>query len=784
MGLRIGVMLATTAACCAAAVAPDCVAQVPHIVVNAQRSEQPIEDVPVSVSALDGEHLRAAAVRELADVVPLLPAVRAVSNDPGLPQVYIRGFGTNPFNPGFESSVGLVQDDIYLGRPGYFNEPLFDVARVEVLRGPQGTLFGKNTSAGLFGVQSRLPGARWSGDARLTLGEHAAQRLEGGAGGRFADWGAVRVAGLYREEDGELFNTLLARNEQALRQSAGRLNLLLSPAADLSTQVLAQTSDTRAAYWPFQLLGLDADTRTYLQAFDAQVEDDPRNQRTSMNTPGIIERGATTVGMRTHWRLDGSAGLDRLAPLLVLAHSDFDLDQFDDLDVSPADIAQLDSREDHRQRSVELRVQGARDDLGDRGQSLEFLVGLYAYDAQLGLLANARAGRDLPSFLLTPDFLQLASANHRFALPGGVGVPGLPVLGGLGELLIGDDRYRFDYRQDVASSALFGQLGWHPGERWAYTLGLRLNHERKRAIASGSAICPGRAAGLPRPCALQTLIGARDHQRGDLRRSVTEVSPRLVAQYRFEAGQLYLSHTRGFKSGGFNAISLTGEDLEFDDERARATELGGKLRTADGRLRLVVAVHRTRFDRLQVLAFNGVFFDVGNAASATSQGLEAEFEWATGWPGLNLAGSFGLLDARYDEYRDAPAPVAQGIGARQDLSGRRIAFAPRHTASLRPSWQGLLRAARVRVAVDLLHQGEQFTDADLDPATRSPAHTRIDARATVSTVDARWSLTLGGSNLGDRRVLNQVVDSAFFPGTHNAIQARGRQLFVTLGARF
>ena len=131
--------------------------QLEEMVVTAQKTEQTLQEVPVSVTAIDGGFIQASGAADLADVSLYVPNVRVDADDLGSPQVFIRGFGTNAFNPSFESSVGFVQDEIYFGRPGYFTEAMFDVDSVEVLRGPQGTLFGKNTVAGVFNVISKGP---------------------------------------------------------------------------------------------------------------------------------------------------------------------------------------------------------------------------------------------------------------------------------------------------------------------------------------------------------------------------------------------------------------------------------------------------------------------------------------------------------------------------------------------------------------------------------------------------------------------------------------------------
>lgn len=759
--------------------------QIEEIVVTAQKTEQALEQVPLSITALDGAFLRDTAAADLAEVSTYVPNVRIDAHDIGSPQVFIRGFGTNAFNPSFESSVGFVQDEVYFGRPGYFTESLYDVERIEVLRGPQGTLFGKNTIAGVFSVTSRGVTDDWESDAQLTYAEHNARRVEAGGGGMITELVGLRVAGLYRDENGQLYNTLLDRDEESLRQAAGRLSLLYLPAEGVRAELIANTSSTDAAFWPYQLGTLDSDTRSYLQSFDPQVEGDPLNFRTSMNTPGYIDKGSTSFVFKTSGSMVEVEGLSSLTPVLVLSISRFYLDQIDDLDVSPAEIAYLDTRQDHAQGSAELRFAGTAGSLFGWGDEVDFVAGAFHYASDFTLLARAFAGAEVASYAGTVDALQLLSGEGSIGLPGGGGAPGLPVLGDLGNVVVGSDYFQFDYTQDVASSALFGQMSWKLDAHWVLTPGLRLNRERKLVNSAGRGYCPGKQEGVPRPCVFETLISGQDYEERRLRRKESEVSPKLSLQYFFDRGfNIYGSYARGYKSGGFNSISFTGEDLEFEPEKAGTAELGVKGRALGDRLRYSASLFHTSFDNLQVLAYNGVFFDVSNAASATSQGLEADFQWLAPWRPLSLTGSVGILDATYDDYREAPAPVGQGLGTLQDLSGKRIAFAPRNSLTLTPTLDFPFQTLALRLALDLVHQGEQYTDTDLDEVTRVGGHTKFAARISLGAPDERWAFTLGGANLSDKRVLNQVTDAVFFPGTYYAQQAGGRGLFASLHASF
>ncbi|HUS25292.1 MAG TPA: TonB-dependent receptor [Candidatus Binatia bacterium] len=781
---------------------PDEPTQLDEIVVTAQKVKQPLRKVPVSVTALGGDFIAQTGSPDLAHVSLYIPNVRVDADDLGSPQVFIRGFGTNAFNPSFESSVAFVQDEIYFGRPGYFTEAMFDVDRVEVLRGPQGTLFGKNTVAGVFNVISRGATAQLSADAHGYYGANNERRLEGGVGGMLNDWAGGRVAALWRQQDGELVNTYLSRNEESLDQQAARVKLQLSPLSRLENELTVVQSGTTAPFWPLQLMNLDGapqtDTRQYLEGFDPDIEDDPTDFRTEFDTPGFIDKGSTTAALKNTWSQGDLWSLHDVEALLVLGASKFHIDQLNELDVSPADIARLDNHEHHRQTSAELRFTGGADSLFGLGTGVQFVGGAYYFQSDYVLLARVLAGQDLGSYVGTRDFCILATGNPDStplggpvlcdATPPAPGGSGSPALGMPAGALTAGDEYRFDYTQGIDSKALFGQMTWNLTERWAVTPGVRVNFEHKDVDTAARGHCQGESLG--QPCFMAQLLQANDYSQRGLARSETDVSPKLAVQYfaPFDVN-FYASYARGYKSGGFNSLSFTGDDLEYAPETAKTLEAGIKSRFFGKTLDLNLGFYRTQFDNLQVLAFNGVFFDVSNAASAKSQGLEMDFRWITPYEPLRIMGSAGLLDARYDQYDDAPAPVhdANGdlqINAKQSLAGQRIAFAPKATATLTPMLTYLFGSYMTSAAVDVLYQGDQYTDTDLDPYTHVDAYTKLAARLMFGPSSGLWSVSLGGQNLTDERVLNQVTDALFFPGTYYAQQAGGRQLFGMVNLQF
>ena len=754
-----------------------------EVIVSAQKVEQSSQDVPISLTAVSGEFMKEVGAVNLQDLAPYMPNVRFSSDtDPALTQVNIRGFGSNPLNAAFESSVGFVQDEVFYNRPSYFSEAMFDIARIEVLRGPQGTLFGKNTVAGVFNVSSADPTDDFSGKLQWQENDADERYLEAAVAGGVGDHLSLRFSAMDRDKEGDLYNQFLQRRDDQHEQNAQRLKIFFDPSDSLHMELNAYQSETMANYWGLQIFKLDDDTRTFLENYDPNIEDNPYDFRSSYNVPGFIEKASDSLSLLSEWQLGDVAGLQNSALTLIVADSELYIDSLVDLDASPADLAKLAVTSDYNQQSLELRFTASSESLFGLGEGVNLVAGIYALHSEFEQQTQITAGDDLLAYLTTDDALQLISGNTNAGsggLLGGLNLAGLGLISGLGSTLIGDDSYLLDYFLDVEAYAAFAQFSWYITDKWVLTPGLRYSRETKTADASGASRC--RTGNLGLPCLMGTALSAEEYQEEGIEREESDLSPKLSLQYYLnEDTNVFISYARGYKSGGFNASSFGGEDLNFEPEKAVTVEAGLKGSFLDNTLRFNLAVYQTQFENLQVLAFNGAFFDVKNAATATSDGLEMDVMWITPMPFLRLAGSVGLLDARYDSYPAAPAPINEGVDAQQDLGGRRISFAPKETASFTPTLEFPVFGLAMSTSVDILYQGDQYTDGDLDKNTFSPGYTTVSARVSLASLDSGWAITVGGSNLTDEEVLGQVLDTVFFPGTYNTRQKSMRKIFASL----
>ncbi len=744
-----------------------------EIIVTAQKTSQSLQDVPISISAVTGDALREANITTLAELALQLPNVNFASDGQQNNQVYIRGFGTNPFNPSFESSVGLVQDEVFYGRSTYFREVPFDIERIEVLRGPQGTLFGKNTVAGVFSLTTR--GVTEEPQWYLEAGgaQKNGRKYEVAAGGMLSENVGVRLSAIQMSTDGQLYNTTLDRQEENPEFGAQRIKGLWRPHERIEIELLALSSKVNANNWPLQLWQLDEGTRGYLEDFDPQVEDDPLNHTASMNTAGELITDTYTYALKTVFELGSVAGLDYLDMTLVLAQTENTLLTDADLDASPADLAIMFANDNYLQETLELRINGSAETLFGFGSGVELVGGLYYFHSDFVFHGGFLQGEDTAGFMLTEDAAILA----------GDLAPGLPALYAL-TLTQSNQRYDLNFARDTESIGLFGQFTWHLSDTLSLTPGLRINRETKHADVTGTLDCERSIPGTP--CTIGLILGANTYALEDQTRSVNDVSPKLSLMYApADEFNIYLTASRGFKSGGFNAMSFSGDQLTFEDERAQSIEIGSKVRLFDRSLRLNLALFQTEFEDLQVLAYNGVFFDVRNAATATSRGVELDWQWLTPWPVLSISGALGILDSKYDSYPGAPAPYSAGQNTDRDLAGEPVAYAPESSLTLSPMVQIPLGANHgIQTVLDIVYTGDKYTDTDLDPSSFVAANTKYNLRVSVGHIDQVWSLSLGVKNLTDKKSLNLVTDAPFFPGSYYTQQSPGREVYGSLRLDF
>ena len=742
-----------------------------EVIVTAQKRQERLQDVPVSVSAVSGQQIIDQGLGDLKEMSVYVPNL-TINQTPGATLIYIRGLGSGE-NQGFEQSVGLFVDGVYAGRSPQFRAPFLDVGSVEVLRGPQGTLFGKNTIAGAITINTERPSDEFEAILRTRYDiEYGDYTLEGIVSGSLTDSLAGRVAVRRSDTSGYMDNTFQSRDEADSEDTVLRASLQW------------EINDNASAFLKYEKSEIDIDGKNIVNTAVGEwlpliQEADPRyklaDDKRSTSTEEFLESDAQSMTVQ----FDVALGEFELKS--ISAYSEYQHKTLADADTTPVDAAAFEPGQDFEQWSQEFRLSSPL------GGQFDYIIGAFYLKNELEATRN----------------FGVATAN----VVGGPDVP--PLFGALQPF-----GFRGDFEQDTESFAVFGSLNWHFADKWQANFGVRYTDESKDA--DRSLFYTGYLSNTPLDevydpplSALSRLawqaLGVYEHTiSGD--RDVDNWSPSLRVSYDLTDDiMLYASTSRAFKSGGFNEAGSRGDDpgefppggdpanFEFEDEEALSFELGGKMRLFDQRASLNFAVFRTEFDDLQVSTFQGDSFIVGNAADVTTQGVEVDgtVRLSEAW---TLFGSVAYLDAEYDSFKNAPCTVDQvadwegGGGAmgscQQDLSGKELPNSPEWSGVLSLAYEQPWRSYVLSGTADLLYTDEQYLAGDLDPHAKEDSSTRVNARIAISDPDKNWELALVGKNLTDETVRIFSNDAFLMTGVYFSRLAPPRTVEAQVNLRW
>ncbi|MEQ9479491.1 MAG: TonB-dependent receptor [Algiphilus sp.] len=763
-------------------------AELGAMVVTARGLRRRQEEVARSVSRLDRALAEEIAAIDFEDLIPYAANLDG-KIDPFSGTLRIRGFGTPSTNAGSEPAVGASIDDVFYGRNRFLAANFFDLEETEVLRGPQGTLFGKNTTAGLLRVTTRAPEFHNSAALEVLLGQDEERVIRPTANVALGDQAAIRVAGAFTRRAGRLRNTFLRRNEQDLSQDSMRVRFRFEPTALPWTLDLSAFHSRQAMNnGQFQFTRATDAMRAFAESFDPDFNTDPENFRTSLDFATDAEVVMTGLNARNTIDFAPLLGGGRLFVTSITGAAESRLKQFSlDADFTPAAFLRRvqPATNPYRQFSQELRVSGRFDRLFGQHDALEYTGGIFYLRSTLSVVDRFQID-DLGA---AAGYLLAANVDDPPALLPGGAVGGLAavtaetlgvalaLLDPLAAPLLGADQ-RIDTRLDqaVETIAAYGQSEYRLLPRWFAILGLRVAYESKDGdfLSQGE----GRLIGL---------VGEQEDHQSTVQLSEHGFSPRVGLRWEpMPKVHTFFTWARGTKSGGFNAIPLTPDNLAFEEEKADSFELGSKVALLGGSLRLQSTAFWTDFSNLQVSTFRDNRFFILNAAEARSRGLELDLHWMPPLPGTSLFASLGYSDAQFEAYPNAPAPADAG-SATQDLSGRRLPRAPRITAAIKPRFVTPLEGGSLNLILggDVQYRGKRFLDVDLDPRSLQPATTVVNLRATLSDFVHGWSLTIAGQNLTDEVTLSQILDQPLAPGNFIGVRSdRGRFLTASLQLDF
>jgi len=727
----VGVALASQAT------AADAV-RVDEIVVTAQKRAENVQDVPLAVTAVSDAALSAANIGNVADVKRLATSLQYAENatvrGTGL---QVRGVGTQSFSNGLEQSVGTVVDGVVMARNGMGDGDLVDIDHIEVLRGPQGMLFGKNASAGVVSVVTKRPESTFGAEGRALYGTYNTLRLSGVVNVPLGPQAAVRMAAFSNTSDGivkNVFDNSRLNNHQ--ERGVKAKFLWRSEGDDVEVYLIADRSvrDGGCCLWTVRNVVPGSILANSLAA--AGITPGPDNREVNLNAGGFSRAVNEGVSGEANWRL-GEFNLTSLT-----AYRRWRLRENADSDSTP--IAALDSnygRSNEEQFSQELRL------TSPAGKRLEYVVGLYYFDADLKGNNGQRGSFALGA--TTP-------VASRF----------------------------FIATNETRSQAAFGQATFRVTDVLRLIAGGRYTHD-KASMDFVRSFEPGTLPASP-PLTLNPSTTANNF------------SWRLGAQYDVtEDVMAYATYSRGYKGPGFNALQGANAAAmkPVRPEIPKGWELGVKSSLLDRRLTLNVAIFDTRFKDFQAQFYDPSVpplgsFVLGNAGELRSKG--AEVEWSLRPTAeLSISGGISYNDAVYTDFKNAacwgtPATQVGCVGGIFDASGTRLPNAPKWTYSLQARYDRELTQDLAGFLTANLYSRSKINDSLGDPNMIRKAYTLVGASAGVTAADSRWQASVWVRNLFDKQYTGAILATPLSPGSYSQypVEDAHRMVGVALSYRF
>lgn len=792
---------AALAALSAGARAQDEVPIIEEIIVTAQSREQRLQDTPISVSAVGGEKLLEANIQRAEELQQLVP--NFTMTETGIStNIFIRGLGSG-INQAFEQSVGYYVDGIAYTRAQQTRMPFLDLARIEVLRGPQTILFGKNSIAGALNITTAQPTRNFEGYLTGSYEfEHQEYVAEGAVSGPVTDRVRARVAARYRDTDGYIRNLTLSRTEP----KRDDLTVRGIVEFDLTDTLVA---NLKAEYSDFDVLGRSIEIlnerpaaagpftgRTYSQILvggfgaDRSVLNNVLDGNRSANGDSSNNEQQTYVG-NLLWDLNGYE-LKSVTAFAKLAYS-----ELCDCDYTGANVFMAGLEEEYDQFSQEIRV------TSPVNESYDFVAGAYYQTAT----------HDYADNIVVPVTSVLVPLINTQSP-------------GAGSVMAGTQAAR-SARVDADLYSAFAQVNLRPfGDRWEFQLGGRLSHEKKDGTRTLSILTE---SGAPLPAAQAAAAAVYANvfrvsstnlaalgptgaflisQLGALpvsgERTETRFSPDVKILYKPSNDLLvYGSFARGAKSGGFdfrannrNFYPTMADSFVFEDESANSFEVGTKATLGPAQLSL--AAYHTEFKNLQISIFDGILgFNVGNAAKARSQGIEADARVRLNTY-LTLTGSLALTDFKFKDFRNGQCYFGQPPDVDLDGDGLpELCDYTGQTNQLVSDMQGTLGlnatypvgAYRIDGALDVFFTSKYHASNTFDPDLIQKGYATLGLRVGIGPDTGAWQIAFVGRNLTDKRYIQFGGDtplsgSTFGVNSDYAFADRGRTLAVQARVNF
>ncbi|RRI51370.1 TonB-dependent receptor [Pseudomonas aeruginosa] len=724
------------------------------VTVTARRREEDSQKVPTPITVLGGETLEAQRISRVQDLQQVLPSVNVAYIHARQSSVAVRGIGNNPASDGLEGSAGIYLDNVYLGRPGMAVFDLLDIEQLELLRGPQGTLFGKNTTAGVLNISTRAPTFTAERTVEVSGGQDGYFQGRGTVSGPLGETLAGRLSAYRARDDGYIKNIHDDNYLNGGERQGARGQLLFEPNEDFSLRWIADYNEEDSSNGSMVVYG--AAERFWQRAalVGASPLRDPQRRKVNINGRQHVSVHQGGSSLEANWNL---AGGYRLTSISAYRYWHFTPANDEQLNVSAINDTGVEVHD--RQFSQEIRLASPTDG------AFDYVVGAYAFRQNLGNKTFTSYGPLADLYLLGAN---LGALNDTYSKANG--------------------------KIETDSFALFAQGTWHLTERLDFTAGLRGTYEEKNAKVERFAPLGGAAVGGVGAAVRNGQLGAYDS--GDLSQYNFAPSALLSLSYQFSDDLLgYASLSHGEKSGGVNlavgsAPSAGADSLLVGPERANDAELGLKSTLFDRRLLLNANLFWTGIHGYQATTLyqapgsTQLVQVLANAGSVRSRGLEFE---ATALPlrGLTLNFNGSYNDVTYLSFKDAPCPAEvstrPGAPSSCDLTGQRVVGASKWIANLNGEYQWRLDD-RFQPYVSASYAYRSAAEGTLDNSDLS----KIDGYALVNLAAGLRS-DLGDGQLDTSVWLKNAFDKDYYlsafasiNGSYTASVGQPRTLGVSL----
>lgn len=744
-----------------------------EIIVSARRRDESAQDVPIALSVVSSDTLEATGNYTLTQIQQIVPSLQVFSFNPRNTNINIRGLGSNVSltNDGLENGVGFYVDNVYYGRVGQTQFDLVDLQQIEVLRGPQGTLFGKNTTSGAINVTSRKPSfdPEFSGEA--SVGDYGYYQLRASAStGLVDDLLAVRLSGAITERRGFLFNTTKHERAQDYYNWSVRGQILITPDPDFEVRIIGDFSRQKQNH----VLNVFAD---YFGTYDDGTVIANNFAQRAARFPGYVfptidpfaRRGesdghyqSNMDGYGVSGQVDWNLGPAKLTS--ITAYRWWDWNPANDGDSTALPVVTL-AQQANRQRQFSQEFRLASDTDGP----VSYVVGAYYFWQIIRGYGKVGYGSAAPAWFLP-------------AVPANVGALAL-------------DGFESNSTSDPSTKSLafFGQADWQISDRLTLTAGLRYTHEKKEGSFNQFWVGGTDPATLA-PALAATVITLRG-----LFNPVTSYSTRFtdnslsglatLSWKLSDDARLYASYSRGNKSGGLNLTNLPpGINPDVAPEKVDNYEVGFKSQWLDRALTLNLAAYWTEIGDYQTAIFEQVTQAnyrqyIANIPGVRSRGFEADLSVAPA-AGVSFYSSISYTDAKYLSYPDAPpAPETANLGGNQDLTGERLPGVPKFTYTLGGDISAPLgnlggRGVQVYAHADYSHRSSYNTSSSNSRYANVPAYGLANARIGFRTDDGLFDLSVWARNLFDKDYFQTLSPGA--TGLVTALIGEPRTVGLTL----